>query len=60
MRGNEVIEYPADQNTLTKRYTNEVVKRLERLVQKARADIGDYHVKGVGQRTAGLVENNKL
>jgi arylsulfatase A len=26
MRGNEVIEYPADQGTLTKRYTEEAVK----------------------------------
>lgn len=29
MRGNEVIEYPADQSTLTKRYTNEAVSFIE-------------------------------
>lgn len=29
MRGDEVIEYPADQSTLTKRYTEEAVKFIE-------------------------------
>ena len=37
----------------------EVRKRLIRLAQKARADIGDYQVKGSGQRDAGWVENPK-
>lgn len=26
MRGEEIVEYPADQSTLTKRYTQEAVK----------------------------------
>ena len=34
----------------------EVVKRLRDLAQKAREDIGDYKVKGAGQRKPGLVE----
>ena len=34
-----------------------VVKRLTALAQKARADIGDYQVKGSGQRPPGHVED---
>ncbi|MCF7973622.1 MAG: sulfatase [Phycisphaerae bacterium] len=34
----------------------EVVERLTALAQKARADIGDYQVKGSGQRESGMVE----
>jgi hypothetical protein len=37
----------------------EVVKRLTALAQKARADIGDYQVKGSGQRQPGWVEHAK-
>ena len=37
----------------------EVVERLTALAQKARADIGDYQVKGSGQRTPGRVEDAK-
>jgi hypothetical protein len=33
------------------------VKRLMALAQKARADIGDYQVKGSGQRMPGHVEH---
>ncbi len=36
-----------------------VVKRLIALAQKARADIGDYQVKGSGQREPGWVEHAK-
>ena len=50
---------PGEKVNLIDKYPD-VVKHLERLAQKARADIGDYNVKGAGQRTAGLVENNKL
>lgn len=35
----------------------EVVQRLTALANKARADIGDYQVKGSGQRQAGWVED---
>ena len=34
----------------------DVVKRLTALAEKARADIGDYQVKGSGQRQPGWVE----
>jgi arylsulfatase A-like enzyme len=35
----------------------EVVERLTALAQKARADIGDYQVKGSGQREPGMIED---
>ena len=38
----------------------DVVKRLEDLAQKAREDIGDYKVKGAGQREPGMAEENKF
>ena len=37
----------------------DTVKRLTALAQKARADIGDYQVKGSGQRKPGWVEDAK-
>jgi hypothetical protein len=48
----------AEKNNLIAEFP-EVRERLMSLAQKARADIGDYQVKGSGQRDAGWVENQK-
>jgi arylsulfatase A len=37
----------------------DVVARLTALANKARADLGDWHVEGSGQRPAGMVTNPK-